>query len=186
MPLQRYIKSLRKFRVWHRLLGLSLSLLVVVSAITGIFLALKKDIPAIQPSTQKGISKDLHQWLPMYKLDSLAQLALIAKDSSQKDNLVNRIDVRPSKGIAKVIFKKGYWEVQLDGVSGEVKSVERRHSDWIEALHDGSIIGDLFKLISMNFLGIGLTLLVGSGLWLWYGPKKIRRLKKQIPQEEEA
>jgi hypothetical protein len=30
----------------------------------------------------------------------------------------------------------------------------------------------------MNFLGIGLLFLIGTGVWLWYGPKRVR-LKKQ-------
>jgi len=60
-----------------------------------------------------------------------------------------------------------------------VLSVARRHSDWIEQLHDGSIISDLFKLISMNFLGIGLLIMILSGLWLWYGPKKFRKMKRR-------
>ena len=88
------------------------------------------------------------------------------------------MDVRPSKGIAKVLFKEGNWEVQIDGTSGEVKSIAKRYSDWIESLHDGSIISDLFKLISMNLLGIGVLFLMGTGIWLWYGPKVVREMKR--------
>jgi len=66
------------------------------------------------------------------------------------------MNVRPEDGIVKVLFKEGNWEVQLDGVSGEVLSVGRRHSDWIEKLHDLSIISDGTKLVTMNILGVGL------------------------------
>ena len=83
-----------------------------------------------------------------------------------------------SKGIAKVLFKEGNWEVQIDGTSGEVKSIAKRYSDWIESLHDGSIISDTFKLISMNVLGIGVLILMCSGIWLWYGPKIVREMRK--------
>ena len=38
---------------------------------------------------------------------------------------------------------------------------------------------DLFKLISMNGLGIGLLVLMLTGLWLWYGPRRYRRLKRR-------
>lgn len=178
MALRKYIKSLRKFRVWHRFLGTGLATLLIISALTGILLSLKKDVDIIQPPTTKGASKKLTEWKPMYKLDSLARLALYTAHPAQKDNPVDRIDVRPSKGVVKVLFDQGYWEVQLDGATGEVKSIAKRHSDWIEALHDGSIISDLFKLISMNVLGWGLMILIASGLWLWYGPKRLRILKR--------
>ncbi|MBO6762019.1 MAG: DNA mismatch repair protein, partial [Roseivirga sp.] len=89
------------------------------------------------------------------------------------------IEYRPTKGIAKVIFDTGSWEVQVDASSLEVLSVAKRHSDWIETIHDGSIISDAFKLVSMNILGLGLVFLTVTGLWLWYGPKRIRSLKSK-------
>ena len=183
LPLRKYINSLRKFRVWHRFLGTSLAILLLISALTGVFLALKKDLSVIQPATTRGLSKDLNQWKPLKELDSLARLALYTAHPQQAGNEVHRIDVRPSKGIAKVLFKKGYWEVQIDGVDGSIKSIAKRHSDWIEALHDGSIISDSFKVVSMNVLGWGLMVLLASGLWLWYGPKRYRMLKKRRSKE---
>ena len=69
--------------------------------------------------------------------------------------------------------------MQVDGKSGEVLSIDKRYSDWIESLHDGSIISDGFKLVSMNFLGMGLLFLIFTGLWLWYGPRRIR-IKKRV------
>ena len=177
--LENYISSLRNFRVWHRYTGLTLIILLVISSITGILLAWKKNSATLQPKTQKGISADLTTWKPLRELADVAQLALVTYDEGQKNNVIDRMDVRPKKGIVKVLFKKGYWEVQVDGTNGEIRSISQRHSDWIEALHDGSIISDSFKLISMNFLGVGLMFLMGTGFWLWYGPKKIRALKKK-------
>lgn len=182
MQLTSYIKSLRQFRVWHRYIGLTVAILVFISAITGIFLALKKEFDVIQPPTQRGISKNLAEW------KSVAELAQIAKTAFEErfpdaENTIDKMDVRPSKGIVKVVFDKGWWEVQVDGVSGEVKSIARRHSDWIEAVHDGSIISDGFKLFSMNFLGIGLLIMLVTGLWLWYGPKRYRVAKEKIKQQ---
>lgn len=119
----------------------------------------------------------------MSEWKSLDEIARIADDAFQKahpeiKNSVDRMDVRPSKGIVKVLFENGYWEVQVDGQSGAVKSIAKRHSDWIEALHDGSIVNDVFKLISMNILGVGLVVMIATGLWLWYGPKRYRKLKR--------
>ena len=96
---------------------------------------------------------------------------------------VDRIDIRPDKGIAKVTFKNHFKEVQVDGFSGEILSVDIRHSDWIEKVHDGSII-DFYtsgdegaKLTYSTLVSLGLILLAISGFYLWYYPKLIRRLK---------
>lgn len=176
--LKKYIQSLRSFRKIHRYTGLLLAVLLLVSAVTGILLSLKKDVDIIQPPTQKGISKDLTTWKSIDELSTLATTEFYQKYPDQEGNEIDRLDVRPSKGIAKVLFKEGNWEVQIDGTSGEVKSIAKRYSDWIESLHDGSIISDLFKLISMNILGLGVLFLMGSGIWLWYGPKVIREMKR--------
>jgi uncharacterized iron-regulated membrane protein len=160
-------------------LGLSIALFLIISSITGILLALKKDFDILQPPTQKGESKELATWKPVSELADLAQKAFIEAYPDQTDNSVDRMDVRPSKGIAKVLFENGYWEVQIDGTSGKILSISRRHSDWIEHLHDGSIISDWFKLVSMNYLGLGALFLIGTGIWLWYGPKKVRQIKHQ-------
>ncbi len=187
MSIKNYIKNLRRFRVWHRFLGTSLAIFLFISAVTGVLLSLKKDVHFIQPSTIKGeVRDDLDAWLSVQQLDSIARQALSAAHPDQADNPVNRIDVRPSKGMAKVLFKKGYWEVQLDGTNGKVLSIAKRHSDWIEALHDGSIVSDWFKLTSMNILGWGLIILLCSGLWLWYGPRKVRALKKRPADSEKV
>ncbi len=177
--IKRYIKSLRSFRLWHRYLGISLALLLLISAVTGIMLSWKKKFDVIQPSTQRGISKGLEHWKPIHELADIATTHFYETYPAQKDNPINRLDVRPSKGVVKVFYENEYWEVQVDGSSGKVLSVAQRNSDWIESIHDGSIISDLFKLISMNLLGVGLILLLSSGLWLWYGPGLIRKWKKR-------
>ncbi len=174
------VKGLRKFRVWHRYLGVVLAALLLISAITGVLLSLKKEVAWIQPPSEKGLHQDLRKWKSLDELSQLATKALSQKYPDQKGNPINKMDVRPSKGIVKVLFKNDYWEVQIDGATGEIKSMATRQSDWIESIHDGSIISDFFKLFSMNFLGIGVVLLVCSGLWLWYGPKRFRRLKRRL------
>lgn len=139
----------------------------------------KKDISLIQPPTKKGTTKNLSEWKPIEELAIISKEHFYETYPALSDNPIDRIDIRPSKGIAKVLFKNGWWELQIDGKTGKVLSVARRHSDWIEQLHDGSIVSDLFKLITMNFLGIGLLIMIISGLWLWYGPKKFRKMKRR-------
>jgi uncharacterized iron-regulated membrane protein len=169
----------RKFRSYHTYVGLTLAILICISALTGILLALKKEFSVLQTPTQEGSTQNLSEWLPVADLVELATAALIAAHPEEEGMLtIDRLDVRPSNGVVKVLFKERWWEVQVDGKTGEVKAISKRTSDWIEAIHDGSIISDTFKLISMNAVGWGLLFMTLSGIWLWYGPKVIRARKK--------
>ena len=85
---------------------------------------------------------------------------------------INRLDVRPSKGIVKVRAENG-WEIQVDTETGDVLQVAYRRSDLIESLHDGSAFGDHVK--NWIFLPSGLVLFVMLltgvylfGLYLFY------------------
>lgn len=168
------VKGLRKLRKLHRYLGLSVAFFLFISAITGIFLSLKKDVNLIQPQTAVVTSESSSSWLSVEILKLKGLQGLAHEYPDQSNNSIDRLDVRPDKGIAKVLFKNGYWEVQLDGKTGEVLSVGKRHSDWIEALHDGSIVSKTFKLIVMNYLGLGVIILLFTGIYLWWGPRRIR------------
>ena len=173
------VKRLRKFRIVHRWIGATIGILLLISSVTGILLALKKDVQILQPSTQEGTSTILSDWKSIDELSSIAIENLHAIVPDAKENKVDRIDARPSRGIVKVIFEHGSWEVQVDGVSGKVLSTARRHSDWIESLHDGSIVSDGFKLLSMNVLGWGAMILIFTGGWLYFGPRIYRHRKRQ-------
>ena len=175
----KFVKRIRLSRKWHRFIGTSLAFFLLISSVTGILLSLKKEIPILQPPTQKVEIKDGMVWMSIEKLSSMSDKIFHSTYPDQVNNKINRIDFRPSKGIAKFIYKDGDWEVQLNGFTGEKLSIARRHSDWIERLHDGSIVSDIFKLISMNILGLGLLLMILSGLWLWYGPKRYRQIRRR-------
>ncbi len=59
---------------------------------------------------------------------------------------VNRLDVRPGRGVVKVWLHNGY-EVQVDLGTGAVLQTAYRRSDLIESIHDGSFFaGDWTKL----------------------------------------
>ncbi len=167
---------------------------MVISATTGVILSWKKDVTALQPPTRDGTATDLQDWLPLHQLATTAVGALGAQLESDEasqptpDRLTpERLDVRPDNGVVKVRFP-GAWEVQVDGATGAVLSLGRRHADWIEAIHDGSIISDGFKLLSMNVLGLGLLALGVSGFWMWWGPKRLRkrRLEERANTEKET
>lgn len=175
MDYRKLVDSLRKFRTWHRFIGTGLGFFMLITASTGLLLGWKKNIALLQPPEQKGTTSELHQWVG---IETIVQSASNAIDSVLGYSIeVDKLDVRPSKGIVKVLFKEGYWEVQVDGATGKSLSVMQRHSDWIEHLHDGSIIGDVFKITYTNVLGWGLLTLAVSGFWLWYGPKVVRKIK---------
>jgi len=175
MNYKKLINSLRQFRTWHRFIGTGLGFFVIIMSITGILLGWKKNVDLLQPPEQKGTSSDLTQWVTV---ESIVQSASHAVDSVVGRTIeVDKLDVRPSKGIIKVLFKEGYWEVQVDGTTGKSLSVMQRHTDWIEQLHDGSIINDFVKLTYSNIIGWGVLILTLSGFWLWYGPKMVKKMK---------
>jgi uncharacterized iron-regulated membrane protein len=177
MIIQNLVHRLRQFRSIHKWIGISVALFMLITSITGVMLGWKKNVELLQPATLKGGTLDVTKWV---SFERVSQSALRAIDSvTNEENSIDRLDVRFDKGIIKVLFTKGYWEVQVDASTGKAMSVAKRHADWIEHIHDGSIINDFFKLIYTNYLGWGLMFLSITGFWLWYGPKVIRKAKNQ-------
>jgi uncharacterized iron-regulated membrane protein len=173
------VKALRLYRVFHRWLGIPLIIFFFIIGITSILLAWKKKAELLPPTLKTSVEKGT--WiLP-------SEMVQIGEREMEKLGLepeVDRIDIRPDKGIAKVTFKTHFTEVQLDGYSGRVLSVSTRHSDWIEKVHDGSIIDfyadsdETSKLIYSSLTSLGLILMSISGFYLWYFPRRIRKLKQ--------
>ena len=176
--IQSKVKSIRWYRRLHKWIGIPLILFFLLIGITSILLAWKKKADLLPPTLKTKVENGV--WiLP-------SEMVKIGEEEMQKlgkDPEVDRIDIRPDKGIAKVTFKTHFTEVQVDGFSGEVLSIETRHSDWIEKVHDGSII-DFYtsgdegaKLTYSTLTALGLIFLGISGFYMWYYPKVIRRLK---------
>lgn len=175
MGLQNLVHRLRQFRVIHKWIGVSIFLFMIVTASTGVLLGWKKNVELLQPATLKGSTLALDKWV---SFDRIAHAAMHGIDSVTSRKLeIDRMDVRPDKGIIKVTFKEGYWEAQIDGGTGNILSVAQRHADWIEHIHDGSILSEPFKIVYTSYLGWGLLFLSITGFWLWYGPKVIRKAK---------
>lgn len=182
--IKKQAKWIRASRWLHRKIAIALFFFFLLISATGVLLGTKKQTGLLAP-TQKGSSADLSAWLPVDSLQKNANRYL--RDSVSKDLSVelDRIDIRPGKGIAKFIYKNHYSGLQLDGTTGKLLSIETRSSDFIENLHDGSILDDLFgtgdeqiKVSYTVIMGLSLLLLVLSGLWLWYGPKRLRSAKR--------
>jgi uncharacterized iron-regulated membrane protein len=178
-PVPPALRTLRATRPLHRWVGVPLTLFILLSAITGGILGWKKNFAVLQPFNERGASADQRDWRPWHEVNEAAirGLALHLPADEFAEMEVDRYDVRPGRGLVKVQFVPRNWEVQVDPTTLEVLHVARRHSDWIEQLHDFSIISDNVKVIGMTLLALGLIVLSFSGLWLWYGPIYLRRTK---------
>lgn len=161
----------RKLHRWGSILT-ALPLLVVI--ITGIILQLKKDWSWVQPPTAKSADPALE--LSFDEILAAASGVPETEISSWDD--VDRLDVRPDKGVVKVRANNS-WEVQLDTKSGEVLHLAYRRSDLIESLHDGSWFSDGAKLWIFLPTAIILFGLWVTGIYLWLLPHLVKRKKKK-------
>lgn len=185
MNRQEQASILRTTRKIHRWLGATLFISFLIVSVSGIVLGWKKDSNGyILPKTLKGTSIDVAKWLSLDSLQSIAQSTLSDSINSSLSIKMSRIDARPEKGILKFVFEDHYWSIQLDGATGEVLNIGKRRSDWIENIHDGSIVDDflgtngVFKLFYTSVIGLALLGFTVTGFWLWYGPKQMRRTNK--------
>jgi uncharacterized iron-regulated membrane protein len=143
---------------------------------SGIVLQLKKHSSWVQPPEQRGSGTE-----PAIELTGI----LTALKSNpglgvQGWEDVNRLDVRPDRGIVKAWLKSD-WEAQVDLGTGKIVQVAFRRSDWIESIHDGSIFGDVVKLGLFFPTAVTLLLLWLGGMWMWIYPivhkRRVRRRK---------
>ncbi|MFN0158356.1 MAG: PepSY domain-containing protein [Bacteroidota bacterium] len=182
-PNTRILRLARKIR---RSLGKTLFAAFLLIGITGLLLGWKKHSGGvILPKSYQGVSTDLKTWLPIDSLHTNAVRIFRDSISTTLSTAVDRIDVRPDKGMVKFVFVDEYWGIQLDGTTGELLHIERRRSDFIENIHDGSILDYLlgtgdgqFKLSYTTIMGGSLILFSVTGFWLYYGPKRIMRRKR--------
>lgn len=179
---RRRAKILRLSRRIHRTTGALLFTFFFVVACTGLMLGWKKNSGGvILAETYQGSSADLKDWLPIHVLHQKAVDVMREAVSPDLSLELDRIDIRPDKGVAKFVFIEHYWGVQLDGVTGKVLHIERRRADLIENIHDGSVLdyllgtsGGQLKLVYTSVMGTALLTFTVSGFWLWYGPKRYR------------
>jgi hypothetical protein len=189
--LHRQARSLRWFRKTHRITGIFLFVVFIFISITGFLLGWKKNSnDTILPKTCIGTTNNLADWLPIEDLHNKAIATLRDSISPELSADLSRIDIRNSKGVAKFVFENHYWSIQLDGATGKVLQIGRRRSDFIEQVHDGSIIDNLlgtshggFKLFYTSISGLALFLFSISGFWLWLGPKRMHRQARRLKSQ---
>ena len=162
-------RLLRKIHYWT---SLPLLFTIFVIAITGSLLALKKDFATLQPPTQTGSRPgDLQR--PLADI-----VAVAARSAKESDKDVERIDVRPRDGIAKVIFHSRT-EVQVDLASAKVLQVGYRTSDFIETIHDFSWMGGWAKYVFSFGTGMAILGMAGTGAYMFLLPMLARRRKRR-------
>ena len=167
------MKTIRRI---HRLTASFLSVALLLVAVTGIILGWKKNSYGyIHPDSHQGTTSDLSRWLTLDSLKSIAIMTLRESGSSELSEELDRIDIRPDKGMVKFVFVHHYHGIQLDGATGRVLHLEHRRSDLVEDIHDMSLVDKLlgieeevFKLIYTSFTGLSLLVFTVTGIWLRY------------------
>lgn len=162
-------KTNRTIHKWGSII-IALPLLVVL--VTGVLLLLKKQFSFIQPPTIKGQSAQ--PTLSFEQILTVAKTVESAQISSWDD--IDRLDVRPSKGMLKVRSNNDV-EIQIDSGSGEVLHVAVRRSDFIESIHDGTFFeknANLWLMLPVALISIVLLI---TGVILFFVPylKKKKR-----------
>ena len=157
----------RKVHYWASAI-VAIPLFIIIC--TGAVLQLKKHWSWVQPPEQRGSVTapvlELSHILDVLKNEP--SLGVTSWDD------VNRLDVRPDKGVVKAWLKSD-WEAQIDLGTGEILQIWMRRSDWIESIHDGSIFGDTIKLGLFFPTALTLVLLWFGGMWMWLFPFLNRR-----------
>lgn len=167
----------RRFHRWGAI-AIGLPLLLVIGS--GLLLQVKKQFPWVQPEEHRtAVAEPAMDWDVILRA---AQSVPQAEVTGWED--IDRLDVRPGKGILKIITVNR-WELQMALGTGEVLQSTYRRSDLIESLHDGSFFGDSAKLAIFLPSGIVLFVLWLTGLYLWLLPYLTKRKRRRLEAAKE-
>lgn len=139
---------------------------------TGVLLSISPKVDFLQPSSRPlppGISLSFDQILAKAKTVPEAQI--------QGWEDVAQVDARPAAGIVRV-RAYNYWEIQIDGQTGEVIRAAPRWKTLLVLVHDGSWFAPWVK--SWLFFPTGLLALAlwFTGMMLWYQRAKAKRKRR--------
>ncbi|HYN06382.1 MAG TPA: PepSY domain-containing protein [Vicinamibacterales bacterium] len=153
----------RRIHYWA---SFAVAIPMLVMICTGLLLQMKKNWAWVQPVEQRGTGK-----VPAIDLEGILTAVKGTPGMHvQSWDDVNRLDLRPGRGVGKVWLNNGY-EVQVDLGTGKVLQTAYRRSDLIESIHDGSFFGgDWTKLGLFLPTGIVLFALWLGGMWMWWVP----------------
>ena len=166
----------------HSWVSIIVAIPIVVIIASGLLLQVKKEFTWIQPAEVRGTGKT--PGISLEKILEASRTVPEAKIETWDD--INRLDVRPSKGMVKVRAQND-WEIQVDLSDGKVLQTAYRRSDMIESIHDGSYFHDLVKLWVWLPAGLLLFGLWVTGIYMFFQPRwaRWRRAQKAPLQNTE-
>ena len=158
----------------HRWISVAIAVPLLIVLSTGILLLLKKQIHWVQPPTQLGSRNP-----PSLTFDRVLERAKsVTKAQIRSWSDIDRLDVRPEKGIIKV-RGKNRWEIQLDSTTGDILQVAYRRSDLIESIHDGSWFHENAKLAVFLSTALLFLFLWFTGIYLFWLPFQVKLARKR-------
>ncbi|KZN50099.1 PepSY-associated TM helix domain-containing protein [Pseudoalteromonas luteoviolacea] len=164
-------KNNRSIHKWASII-ISIPLLVII--VTGILLLVRKEFSFIQPPSAKGIGT-----MPEVTFTQILDIAKSVESAQIKSwDDVNRLDVRPAKGITK-IRSNNKIEIQIDNQTGEILHIAKRNSELIESLHDGTFFeknANLWLMLPVSFVTLVISI---TGMILFFFPYLKKRRKRQ-------
>lgn len=162
-------------RSTHKWASIIVAIPLLVILVTGILLLVKKEFSYLQPESAKGVTT-----VPSISFDVILKQAKTVEQAQVVSwDSIERLDVRPSKGIIK-IRTHSQWEIQLDAKTAEILHVAYRRSDTIEQIHDGTYWQKNANLWLTLPVGIVLLLISLTGLYLFFQPYYKKYTKKYI------
>jgi uncharacterized iron-regulated membrane protein len=170
----------RWVRTLHKITGVAGSLFLILIALTGFFLALKRIIPGIRPATLKGSVTAVEQAVhPTSAVEAAVSMGLSGLSSASD---VDRFEIHMDKGVYKVIAKTNFHEVQVDMGTGKVLGVGTRNDQLIENIHDLSFIDPSLRETLLPVVALALFTLGASGLAIYIVPILRRRKHRRSAQ----
>ncbi len=164
----------RKIHYWTSVI---IMVPVLIIFCTGVLLQMKKHWNWVQPTEHQGTgtTPNLNFEGILAIIRGVPELGVSGWDD------INRLDVRPGRGVVKVLLHNG-WEAQIDLGTGRVLHTAYRRSDLIESLHDGSFFAGKWSKLGL-FLptGVALLLLLATGLGMWFPFSRSRKRRKTTP-----
>lgn len=158
----KFNKFNRKIHYWA---SITVAIPILVIILSGLLLQTKKHFVWVQPVELSGTGK-----IPTISLEQILDVCRTVSEAEIKSwDDINRIDMRPSRGMLKV-WSKNNWEIQIDTETGAVLQTAYRRSDIIESIHDGSFFHDAVKMWIFLPSGIVLLLLWLTGIYLFVIP----------------
>jgi len=163
----------RTNRTIHKWASIVIALPLLIVFCTGILLLTKKEFDFIQPPTARG--QGTIPSIHFERVLSIANTIEQAQVSGWED--IDRLDVRPSKGIIK-IRSHNRTEIQIDSQSGEILHVATRRSDLIESIHDGTFFQKNANLWLMLPVAVTAICVAITGIIMFLLPYLRRRQRR--------